>query len=290
MDAVGYYPVVTKGELMRPKPERVEARVRDSPTFSWLVRGGLTGYGLLHLLVAWVTLGVLERRGSSTNSEGALAQLSHRGIGLTALLVLSAGFVVLALWQATASAVGYRQLAGRRRLLMRLGAVCRAGTYGYLAFSVGRVIITRHAASGSSPRSASAGLLAHPLGRLALGGAGIVITTIGIGLCVFGLRREFLDQLDEHARTSRRRVPIVLLGQIGYVAKGVAFAVMGLLVCWAAITDNAQNAGGLDQSLERVVGAPVGAAAVVVIGIGIGCFGFYLLARARHLHERTLTS
>jgi len=66
--------------------------------------------------------------------------------------------------------------------------------------------------------------------------------------------------------------------------------VIGVVVAWAALTNDARKTGGLDQSLERLVGAPLGVAAVAVIGAGIGCFGLYLLARARHLRQRTLTS
>jgi hypothetical protein len=81
-----------------------------------------------------------------------------------------------------------------------------------------------------------------------------------------------------------------VVGQVGYVAKGLAFVVIGSVICWAAVTDDARKAGGLDQSLAKLVRVPLGAVAVVAIGVGIACFGLYLFARARHLAPRTLTS
>jgi hypothetical protein len=276
--------------MRRPSAGRVERRVQNSPTFAWLVRAGLVGYGLLHLLVAALSLRVALAGQPSTSGQGALAHLSRDPWGLPILFLLAGGFAVLAVWQAIAAAVGYRHLAGRRRLLMRAGAACRVATYGYLSFSTARLLVTRHRTSGSSPRSASAGVLEQPLGRVVLGGAGIAIAAVGLGLVVFGVRREFLEQLDERARRSSRRVPIVVLGQLGYVTKGLAFGVVGVLVCWAALTDDPRQTGGLDQSLERLVGASWGVAALAVVGGGIGCFGLYLLARARHLRRRTLTA
>lgn len=248
------------------------------------------GYGLLHLLVAWISVGVLVGQRPASSSQGALAHLARSGLGLVLLLILACGFVVLAAWQAIAGLVGYRHLDGRRRGLMRLGALCRTITYGYLAVSMVRLLLARHPAAGSSPRSTSAGVLAQPLGRIVLGGAGLVIIGVGVGLAVFGVRREFVEQLDDEARNGGRRVPIVVLGEVGYVAKGLAFVVVGVVVAWAAATNDARKTGGLDLSLERLVGAPLGAVAVVVIGTGIGCFGLYLLARARHLRPQTLTS
>jgi uncharacterized protein DUF1206 len=275
-----------------PSPASVETRVRSSDTFGWLVRAGLVGYGLFHLLVAAASIRLTVPGLSEVPGQGALARLAHDPVGLVLLLLLGVGFVVLAVWQAVAGLVGHRHLSGRRRTLMRAGAGCRAVAYAALTYSVVSAVLHRDpsAATNQSPRSASAGVLEQPLGRLVLGGAGCVVVAIGVGLAVFGIRREFLDQLDDDARRGGRRVPIVVLGQLGYVAKGIAFVVIGVLVAWAAVTDDPSQTGGLDRSLERLVGAGLGSAAVTVVGAGIGCFGLYLLARARHLRPRTLTS
>lgn len=265
----------------------VERSVRRSTAFDRLVRWGLVGYGLVHLGVGAVALSVVVG-GDRTTSQGALEQLAAAPAGVPVLVALAVGFAVLAAWQAIAGLVGYRHLDDPRRGLMRAGAGCRTVTYGYLTFALARLLLS--GSGGSSPRRTSAGVLAEPFGRLLLGAGGLVVAGIGIGLVVFGLRREFLDQLDEEARTSARRVPIVVLGQVGYVAKGLAFLLIGALVCWAAATDDPRRAGGLDRSLERLVRVPMGAVAVIAIGVGIACFGGYLVARARHLAPRTLTS
>lgn len=254
------------------------------------MRAGLVGYGSLHLLVAWISLRLVLLGGGRT-SPGALSGLVAEPTGLVALLCLGLGFVILSVWQLIAGAVGYRPETGRRRLLMRCAAGCRALTYGYLAYSTLRLATHRGTRTGeTSPRGASAQVLAQPFGRVLLGGAGAVVVAVGVGLVVFGARREFVGQLDDAARQGGRRVPIVLLGEVGYVAKGIAFVAIGLAVSWAAVTDDPRKTGGLDQSLARLVGAPAGAAAALVVGAGIGCFGLYLLARARHLHRRTLTA
>jgi hypothetical protein len=269
-------------------PATLERSVRRSAFFAHLVRWGLVGYGLLHLLVAWIALRiVLGARGTST--QGALARLRHEAWGVGLLVALIAGFVVLAVWQLIAALVGYRDDDGLMRLVMQAGAGSRVITYGYLAFSLARLVVG-DGGGGHSPRHASAGVLAEPFGRIVLGLAGLVVVGVGVGLAVFGARRGFEDQLDREARQGARRLPILLLGQAGYIAKGVAFVGIGCFVDWAALTDDPSRAGGLDQSLERVVRAPLGIVGVLAVAVGIGCFGLYLLARARHLAPRTLTS
>jgi hypothetical protein len=267
----------------------VESSARRSTVFDRLVRCGLVGYGLLHLVVAWVSVS-LVRGGHQRTSQGALQHLAHEPYGVPLLGGMAVAFAVLAVWQAIAALVGYRHLKGRRRHVMRAGAGCRVVTYGYLCMSLSRMLLGGQSHGGSSARQTSAGVLAEPFGRVLLGVGGLVVAGIGVGLAVFGMRKGFMDQLDEEARDTARRIPIVLVGQVGYVAKGLAFLLIGGLVCWAAVTDNARKAGSLDQSLAKLVRVPLGAVAVVAIGVGIACFGVYLLARARHLAPRTLTS
>jgi Domain of Unknown Function (DUF1206) len=268
----------------------VERSLRTSTGFDRTVRAGLVVYALLHLLVAGLSF-QLVFTGQRVTSKGALAQLAQNSWGVPAIVTLTTGFVALALWQLLAAVVGYRDLEARRRTLMRLGAASRVLTYAYFAYATFEVLVHRsQPASGTSPRSASADLLAQPLGQLLLGAAGVVIFCVGLGLILFGVRGGFRSQLDAGASSDGRRYPIVILGYVGYCTKGAAFVVVGILVCWAGATGNARRTGGIDHSLEVLLGQAWGTAAVALFGAGLGCFGLYLVARARHLRRRTLTS
>jgi hypothetical protein len=267
--------------------------VRSNLGFERMVRLGLVVYGLLHLLIAALSLR-LALTGEATTSRGALAQVANDSWGLPVVLVLLAGFAGLTVWQLVAALVGYRDDEGRRRAVMRAGAACRVVTYGYLTYAIVGLLVHRHspsqAGSGPSPRGASADVIAQPLGRLALGTTGLVIAGVGAGLAVFGATGQFLGQLGDDTRSGPRSRPIVALGYVGYIAKGAAFVVMGLLATWAGITDDPRKTGGLDQSLERLLGHTWGTAAIAAFGAGVGCFGLYLLARARYLRRSTLTA
>jgi hypothetical protein len=254
------------------------------------VRSGLVAYGCLHLLVAALSLR-LALTGDHTSSRGALAQLVDEPWGPLVAGVLIGAFAALAVWQLLAALVGYRDSRGWRRHLMRFGAACRVIGYGYLAYGIVQLTVHRGSSgSGSSPRGTSEGLLAQPFGRAALVVGGLVAAGIGVGQIVFGIRAQFLDQLDEGVEAGGRRHLIVFLGYAGYVTKGVAFAVIGLLVSWAGVSNDPRRTGGLDHSLERLLGHTWGAVAVAVFGAGVGCFGLYLIARARHFRRRTLTA
>jgi hypothetical protein len=51
---------------------------------------------------------------------------------------------------------------------------------------------------------------------------------------------------------------------------------------YAALTHDPQKSGGLDQALHRVLQEQFGAPALVVIAIGLACYGLFCFAWARH--------
>lgn len=75
---------------------------------------------------------------------------------------------------------------------------------------------------------------------------------------------------------------VVRLGQIGYIVKGAAFAIVGGLFGWAGITYDPEKAGGLDDALRTVNRAPFGAGLLTLMAFGLACFGICLFAWARH--------
>lgn len=272
--------------------EEVDRNARNSTTLEWSVRAGLLGYGVIHLLVAWVAIRLVYGEGGGrATSKGALAQLAESGAGRIVLAVMALGFAALAIWQVFAGLFGYRDRSGLSRQLQRFGSLCRVATYGYLATVCTQATLAGPSAHSKSPDSMTAKVLALPAGFFILLGVGLTSVGIGVGLAIFGLRKDFLGQLDHKARTTTdRRVPIIVLGQIGYIAKGIAFVVIGGLLCWAGVTRDPNKSGGLDAAFKELLGHTIAGPAIILASVGIGAFGLYLIARSRHLNKDSLTS
>lgn len=254
-------------------------------------RGGLAVFGVMHLVFAYVAVRlVFSGESGSSTGTGALAQLAEDAAGRVTLAVVALGLVALVAWQLATAAAGYRRTAGAKRWVMRFGALSRAVVYGYLAVSAARLVLQGGSGANGDPDSTSARLLSLPAGVAVLTGAGLVVMGVGIGQAIFGLSKRFLNQLDHQARHQDRRVPIVVIGQVGYLAKGIALAVVGGLLCWAALTHDPKKSGGLDAALLKLLGGGWGRVAVVVVAVGIGLFGLYTLIRARHLASDGLVS
>lgn len=105
---------------------------------------------------------------------------------------------------------------------------------------------------------------------------GVVVIAVGVRHIQKALTAGFIDDL-----VSGVAEVTILVGRIGYAAKGVAFIVVGVLFGWAAIGYDPQKAGGLDAALHTIKEQPFGSVLLTVLAIGIAAFGVYAFAWAR---------
>jgi hypothetical protein len=74
---------------------------------------------------------------------------------------------------------------------------------------------------------------------------------------------------------------VTAAGRLGYIAKGVALAVVGVLFVTAAVHADPDEAGGLDSALRTLGGQPFGVVLLTVVALGLVAYGVYSFARAR---------
>jgi hypothetical protein len=66
---------------------------------------------------------------------------------------------------------------------------------------------------------------------------------------------------------------VARLGQVGYVAKGVALGVVGGLLSYATLTFDPQKAQGLDGALQTILAQPFGRFLLTAVALGFLAFG-----------------
>jgi uncharacterized membrane protein len=86
----------------------------------------------------------------------------------------------------------------------------------------------------------------HPAGRWLPGVAGVIMVIIGLVLLLQGIRHTFMKNLRTSQMSARTRRVVRWLGTIGTSARGVVFALAGVLVIEARTT-------AAELLLERVL-------------------------------------
>jgi hypothetical protein len=259
-------------------------QARDSEWMDHAIRAGLVAYGVVHLLVGWLALQLAfgEKEDSASN-QGALHYLAQQPMGGVLVWLIAVGMFLLVLWRLLEFAFGFRDESDdTKRWRKRATSLLKAIIYGAIGWSAVRVA-TGSGGSGGGTDSTTAKLMDLPGGQLIVGAVGLAIIGYGGSLVYRGWTEKFREHLDAQGQSGQDGSAYVLMGKIGYIAKGVAIAIVGGLFCYAAITHNAKKSGGLDQALQTVLEQPFGQVLLTAIAIGIAAYGVFCFARARHL-------
>lgn len=258
-------------------------RARHSTYLEILTRTGLIGYGILHLAVAWLAIQIATGKPStSADQAGAFRLVEEQPAGKFILVVIAAGLAAMALWQLLLAITGHREYYGRRRTLERVASAARVVIYGFLCWTAVNVLQGSAQSSASKQEKATAGILAHPAGQVFVAIFGLVVLGIGIGLFIYGFKKKFQEKLRTGQMTPGVRKGVIRLGQVGYMAKGVAFAVAGVLIFQAAVSNDAQRSRGLDGALRTLADKSFGGFLLWVVAIGIAAFGVYCFFQSRY--------
>ncbi|GAA2705013.1 DUF1206 domain-containing protein [Actinoplanes palleronii] len=259
------------------------SRAADSKPLEYLARGGFVGYGIIHLLFAWIALQVaFGGSGKESDQSGALQELAGQSYGKALLVAIVIGLVAMAIWQLFEAAVGESGEQTKGAIAERVLSGIRAVLYLYLAWVAVKVIQGAKSSMGDNSESKSAGLMQSSGGRWLVGFIGLVVLGVGIGMAVYGLTRKFAKHLNTQQMPAATRQPIIRLGMAGYAAKGVAYTIAGILVVAAAVTFDADKARGLDAALKTLAGHPWGVWLLALIAVGIAAFGAYCFAQAKY--------
>jgi hypothetical protein len=261
---------------------------REAQQSDWVdhaARIGLVAYGVMHLVVAWLALQLAfgDREGSAS-SQGAVHELAQQPFGEVLVWALGLGMVLLVVWQGIEALFGHRQHDGKKRLWKRLASAGKAVVYAVIAVTA--IKTATGSSSGSSEQqtdSYTAKLMDLPGGQLLVGAVGLTILGIGGYFVLRAWTEKFAKELDAEGKSGSTGTAYLWFGKIGYTAKGVAFGIVGALFVYAALTHEPDKSGGLDQALTELLDKPFGPFLLGLVAVGIGCYGLFCFARARHL-------
>ena len=259
---------------------RPARRASGSPAAHFVARAGLTARGVIYILVGWVAVLVaLGHSSREADQQGALHLLAGKSYGLVSLWLLGLGFAGYALWRLSEAAFG---VTGEPPgAVPRLKSLARAVVYAGLCYLTFSVISGTHRSLVGRQQDVTATAMQHPAGRVLVGVAGLAIVACAIALVVEGARKKFMKYLQAGRMSPRTRRAVELLGRTGTIARGLVFALAGVLVIDAAVTHKASESGGIDKALLTLRDQPLGEYLVLLAALGLIVFGVYGLCEAR---------
>ncbi|MGI5178460.1 DUF1206 domain-containing protein [Dactylosporangium sp. CA-152071] len=263
-------------------PADTAHRATQSDLFKNLTKVGFVGYGLLHLALAWVAAQIaFGEAGQEGDQSGAFQKLAEQPFGKLLLWFVLICLVALAIWQVALAIWGHRDVQGKERIWERVASAGRVVIYAALAWTAGKVITGAPSSSANQQQQFTAGIMAKPAGVWLVGLIGLGVLAFGAGMLWYGWKRKFERKLNFGAANPKTRKAATRAGQIGYIAKGVAFGIVGVLLLQAAITNDPAKSRGLDAALHTLVAQPFGKFLLLAVAVGVAAFGVYCFFQAR---------
>jgi Domain of Unknown Function (DUF1206) len=261
--------------------------VTDHPVLEAVARVGLVAYGVLHLLIGWLAV-QLARGSSRTDADqtGALQAVAGTPGGTVLLWLIGLGMLALSLWQAGEVLLWWRGLFDPRHRL-RTAFVCakclaKAAVYAVLGVTALLFGLGLEYEADDRFRELTGETLEVPGGALLVHAVAAAVVAVGLYTLVRGVTGGFMKDVDLPAAPDRWEPLIEAVGRVGYVAKGIAFGLVGVLLWQAASTADVSTATGLDGAMTAIASVGAGPWLLGAVAAGFAAFGVYALARARY--------
>ena len=228
----------------------------------------------------------VEQRGAtggsgSADQSGAVAALAGSPGGTVLLWACFLGCAALAVFLFSEIFFGATQRSDRDRLKHRVKMGGQAVVYGAIGAVFGTYALGGTSDSSGSTQSLSARLMAHPAGTVLLIVVGLGLVVAGAFFVHRGVTRSFRENLKRLPPGTAGRA-VMWLGTAGYAAKGVALAVLGVLVVVATVRSDPEQSSGLDGALKALQEQPFGAWILGAVALGLICYGVFMVVRARY--------
>jgi len=263
--------------------------VTDHPVLTHLARVGLVAYGVLHVLIGWLAFRIawfVQPSTEDADQTGALQAVAGTPGGRVLLWVIGLGMLALALWQGGEVLRWWTGLLDPARRL-RTAVVCakcaaKAVVYAVLGGTSLFFAVGLEYEADERFQQLTDDALEIPGGSALVIAAGVGVVAVGGYVMVRGVTGGFMRDLDLDAAPDRWEPLIQRIGSVGYVAKGIAFALSGGLLVYAAATRDVSTATGLDGAMNAIGAVPTGQWLLTAVAAGFAAFGVYALARARY--------
>lgn len=256
------------------------SRIAQNSTFEQFARAGYVMSGIVHLLVGYIALRVAFGGGGTADQSGAMAEIAAAPGGKFVLWFAVVAFVLMALWRLAEAAFGSANKPDKNskegEAFRRVKAAGTAVIYAGLALTAFSFANGAGKSNSGQNKGTTAKLMESTGGKALLIVAALVVLGVGAYYVYKGVTKKFLEDLDTNSRLAKR------LGTVGYIAKGVAIAVIGGLIAWAVVDHDPNKAAGLDGAFKTLGAQPFGQVLLVLAAVGIAAYGLFNFFQARH--------
>lgn len=244
-------------------------------------RLGFAARGIVYLLVGWFAVRAALTSGSPTDTKGALQSMHGEPFGQFLLAAMALGLLAYAVFRFVEAALDLENHGNEPKgLMVRAGHLISGLLHvGLALYAVSLVLGIGIGGSGDGTQSLTAWLLSQPYGRW-------LVMAVGIGVIVAGvmqLRKAWQATFMRNLSLAPGHGGWVRpTGRLGFAARSVVFALIGLFLLVAGWASDPSEAGGLGAALRSLQEQPYGPWLLGAVAVGLALFGVFCFVEAAY--------
>jgi hypothetical protein len=250
-----------------------------------LARLGYGARGLVYGLVGGLALlAAIGSGGQTGGSRSALQTLLAQPFGQFWLILIAIGLFGFCAWRFLEALTDADQRGSDMKGWAVRGAHIISGViYAGLAISAIGLALGQGSSGGEDQAAQgwTTWLMSQPFGRWLVGLVGLAIVGAGLG---FGWKAWRGNVAERLTVPSGKRHWVIILGRMGFAARGVVFVLIGGFLILAALHSSSSEVHGLGGALQTLQHQPYGWIHLALTAIGLFAFGLFGLVQARYRH------
>lgn len=249
-----------------------------------LARLGYGARGVVYGLVGGLALLAATGSGGQTGgSRSALQTLLTQPFGQFWLILIAIGLFGFCAWRFLEALTDADHRGSDMKGWAIRGAHIISGAI-YVGLAISAISLALGQGSGGEEQAAqgwTAWLMSQPFGRWLVGLVGVAVAGTGLGFVWKAWRGDVAARL---AVPSDKHRWVVLLGRMGFAARGIVFVLIGGFLILAALHSSSSEVHGLGGALHALQQQPYGWILLALTAIGLFAFGIFGLVQARYRH------
>jgi hypothetical protein len=224
-------------------------------------------------------------------ARGAFAKLAAAPFGHAMLALLALGLAAFVLWQAVLGILDPEHRRNRRtfkRRAVRVGCLLNGALHAVLVAEAAWLLLGFGAGpdEGRSQAVWTGRAMALPLGRWVIAASGVGIAIFGLFQLYRALSRSKTERAD--LTHTKLRGIIIALGTVGFLARGVLFGLIGVLLIDAARRYDTADATGIAGALAALRRQEYGHWQLGIVAAGLISYGVFQIIKEpyRNIHAR----
>ncbi|EMR03417.1 DUF1206 domain-containing protein [Cesiribacter andamanensis] len=263
------------------------ARQRTPKWIDTYARVGIAAKGLVYLLIGLLAaMAVFGEGGKVGDQQNAFQWILQQPFGQILLGIVILGLLGYVVWRMI---MAFKDPDGlgtdAKAMFKRAGFFFSGLVYLFFAFSAARMLIPElgsgSGSGGEGRQLLIAKVLEQPFGQILLGIFAAIVIGKGIFQLYRGITGKFKGHVDEQHMNHKEHEVYMKTGRMGYIARGVVFAILGYFLVQAAMQSDSSEAGGTGEALNflSMSGGPYLLAAVA---LGLICYGIFMFVKSKY--------